>query len=73
MQIIGIGYKKNQHRSITSCSIYICIKSHMFCRAMDSRRSVIDGNEDTDYEECNVKETGKTRDSDIHVEVIIKL
>jgi len=24
------------------------VYSHMFCRAMDSRRSVIDGSEDTD-------------------------
>lgn len=41
------------------------ILSHMFCRAMDSRRSVIDGNEDTDDEGC--RRNRETRDSGHHL------
>lgn len=47
--------QKNKQNKQTKRSI----SSHMFCRAMDSRRSVIDGNEDTDVEGCRInRETG---------------
>ncbi len=36
MQIIGIGYKKNQHRSITSCSIYIYIYMYKISHVLPS-------------------------------------